>query len=102
MDMGEMMKQAQQLQEKLGKVQEELASKVVTGSAGAGMVTTTVNGRSELVGLAIEKEVINPEDPKMLEDLVLAAVNDGLKKAKDLGKGELGKLTGGLSIPGLF
>jgi hypothetical protein len=102
MDMGEMMKHAQQLQEKLSKVQEELGSKMVTGSAGAGMVSVTVNGRSELIGIVIEKELINPNEPQVLQDLVLAAVNDGLRKAKDLGKGELGKLTGGLRIPGLF
>ncbi len=102
MDMGNLMKQAQEFQENLGKVQEELGTKIVTGSAGGGMVTATLNGRSELVGLVIEKELINPEESQMLQDLVVSAVNDGLEKAKELGKGELGKLTGGLNIPGLF
>jgi DNA-binding YbaB/EbfC family protein len=102
MKMGDLMKQAQQFQEKMGTIQEELASKVVTGSAGGGMVTATVNGSSELVGLAIEKDVVKPEDIQMLQDLIMAAVNDGLNKAKELGKEEMGKLTGGFNIPGMF
>ncbi len=102
MDMNDIMKQAQQFQEKLGTIQDELATKHVTGSAGGGMVTATVNGKSELVGLVIEKEIINPSDSQLLQDLIMAAVNDGLHKARDLGKGEMGKLTGGLNIPGLF
>jgi DNA-binding YbaB/EbfC family protein len=102
MDMGNLMKQAQQFQEQLSKVQEELGTKTVTGSAGGGMVTTTFNGRSELVDLVIESEVVNASDVQMLQDLVRSAVNDGLVKAKKLGQGELGKLTGGMNIPGLF
>ncbi|NOQ45764.1 MAG: YbaB/EbfC family nucleoid-associated protein [Desulfobulbaceae bacterium] len=102
MNMGNLMKQAQQFQEKLGTIQEELAGKMVTGTSGGGMVIATVNGRSELVGLAIEKEVINPEDAQMLRDLIVAAVNDGLQKAKELSKEEMSKLTGGLNIPGMF
>ena len=102
MDMGNLMKQAQQFQEQLSKVQEELGTKTVTGTAGGGMVTTTFNGRSELVDLVIESEVVNAGDVQMLQDLVRSAVNDGLVKAKKLGQGELGKLTGGMNIPGLF
>ena len=102
MDMGNLMKQAQQFQQQLSKVQEELGTKTVTGSAGGGMVTTTFNGRSELVDLVIEPEVANAGDVQMLQDLVRSAVNDGLVKAKKLGQGELGKLTGGMNIPGLF
>ena len=102
MDMGNLMKQAQQFQEQLSKVQEELGTKTVTGSAGGGMVTTTFNGRSELVDLVIESEIVNAGDVQMLQDLVRSAVNDGLVKAKKLGQGELGKLTGGMNIPGLF
>ena len=102
MDMGNLMKQAQQFQEQLSKVQEELGAKTVTGSAGGGMVTTTFNGRSELVDLVIESEIVNAGDVQMLQDLVRSAVNDGLVKAKKLGQGELGKLTGGMNIPGLF
>ncbi len=102
MDMEDLMKHARQFQENLAQVQEELAARMVTGTAGGGMVTVTVNGRGELVGLAIEPEVIDPEDRQMLQDLVIAAVNDGLRKAKDLGRSEMGKLTGGMTIPGLF
>lgn len=102
MNMGNLMKQAQQFQEKLGTIQEELAGKMVTGSSGGGMVTATVNGSSELIGLAIEKDMVNPEEIQMLQDLVVAAVNDGLNKAKELSKEEMGKLTGGLNLPGMF
>lgn len=102
MDMEDLMKHARQFQENLAQVQEELAARMVTGTAGGGMVTATVNGRGELVGLAIEPEVINPDDRQMLQDIVIAAVNDGLRKAKDLGRSELGKLTGGITIPGMF
>ncbi len=102
MDMEDLMKQARQFQGKLAQIQEELAAKIVTGTAGGGMVTVTVNGRGELVGLDIEPEVINPDDRQMLQDLVIAAVNDGLRKAKDLGRSEMSKLTGGMAIPGLF
>ncbi len=102
MDMEDLMKHARQFQEKLAQVQEELGARMVTGTAGGGMVTVTVNGRSELVGLAIEPEVINPDDRQMLQDLVSAAVNDALRKAKDLGRNEMGKLTGGMTIPGMF
>ncbi len=102
MDMEDLMQHARQFQEKLAQVQEELAARMVTGTAGGGMVTVTVNGRGELIGLAIEPEVINPDDRQMLQDLVIAAVNDGLRKAKDLGRNEMSKLTGGMTIPGLF
>ena len=102
MDMGELMKHAQQFQEKLSKVQSELGNKQVTGSAGGGMVNATFNGRSELMNITIEREAVNPDEVQMLQDLIVSAVNDGLMKAKKLGQGELGKLTGGMSIPGLF
>ncbi len=102
MDMGDLMQHARQFQENLAQIQEELAARMVTGTAGGGMVTATVNGRGELVGLAIEPEVINPDDRQMLQDIVIAAVNDGLRKAKDLGRSEMSKLTGGMTIPGLF
>jgi len=102
MNMGNLMKQAQQFQEKLGTIQEDLATKMVTGTAGGGMVTATVSGSSELVGIAIEQDVINPEEVQMLQDLVVAAVNDGLRKAKELSRQEMGKLTGGLNLPGMF
>lgn len=100
--MGELMKQAQQFQQQLSKIQEELGAKTVTGSAGGGMVTATFNGRSELVDIAIEPDAVNQDDVQMLQDLIRSAINDGLVKSKQLGQGELGKLTGGMNIPGLF
>jgi len=102
MNMGDLLKQAQQFQQKMGSIQEELSHKVVTGTAGGGMVTATVNGKGELVGLAIEPDIVNPDDVQMLQDLIRAAVNDGLNKARELGREEMGKLTGGLNLPGMF
>ncbi len=102
MDMGDLMKQAQHFQQKLAQIQQELGGKTVTGSSGGGMVTATFNGRSEMTGISIEKEVVNPDDPQLLQDLVVSAVNDALVKAKQLGQTEMGKLTGGMNIPGLF
>ncbi|MFZ5798509.1 MAG: YbaB/EbfC family nucleoid-associated protein [Desulfobulbus sp.] len=102
MDMNMLMKQAQQFQERLSKMQEELGSKTVSGSAGGGMVTATANGRGELLSLTLERGVVNPDDIQLLQDLVLSAVNEALRKAKQLGQGEMGKLTGGMHIPGLF
>jgi len=100
--MGNMMKQAQKLQAKMMKMQEELGEKTVESSAGGGMVTAVANGRQQLVSIAIEKEVVDPEDVEMLQDLVLAAVNDALTKSQEMVSSEMGKLTGGLNIPGLM
>lgn len=102
MNMSDLMKQAQQFQEKLAAVQNDLGDKQVTGSAGAGMVIATVNGKGELLDLVIEQALVQPDNTRMLQDLVVAAVNDGLNKAKELGKTEMARLTGGLNIPGLF
>lgn len=102
MDISEMMKQAREFQEKMATIQEELGAKMVTGTSGGGMVTATVNGRGELIGLAIEKDIVNPDEVQMLQDLIVAAVNDGARKATELGKSEMSKLTGGLNIPGMF
>ena len=101
MNMEDIMKQAQQFQQRMGQVQEELASQTITSSVGGGMVTATVNGKHELLSLTIEKEVINPDDAVMLQDLVVAAVNDAMNKATEMAQSEMGKLTGGLNIPGL-
>lgn len=101
-DIGKIMKQAQQLQEKMARLQEELASKTVEASAGGGMVVATVNGKFELVALRIEKDAVNPEDVEMLQDLVVAAVNEGIRRAQEMVSGEMSKLTGGLRIPGLM
>jgi hypothetical protein len=104
-NMGQLMKQAQQFQSKIAKLQEELGDKTVEGSAGGGMVTVVVNGRQEILSIHIEREVIDPEDQEMLQDLILAAVNDALSSAKTMMNEEMGKLTKGLNIPaipGLF
>ena len=104
-NMGNLMKQAQQFQAKMAKLQEELGEKTVETSAGGGMVSVVANGRQEIVSIDIEKEVIDPDDPEMLKDLILAAVNDALSKAKKMINEEMGKLTHGLNlpnVPGLF
>ena len=102
MNLDKMMKQAKEFQQKLVDLQEELAHKEVTSTVGGGMVTATVNGKHELLSLKIEKEAINPDDPVMLQDLIVAAVNDAMKKATEMSQAEMGKLTGGINIPGLF
>jgi DNA-binding YbaB/EbfC family protein len=99
--MGNMMKQAQKLQSKMLKMQEELADKTVETSAGGGMITVVANGRQQVTSITIDKEVVDPDDVEMLQDLVLAAVNDALNKAQEMVAGEMGKLTGGMNIPGL-
>lgn len=100
--MNEIMKQAQEMQQKLSRVQNELADKSVTASVGGGMVSVTVSGRNELLSIHIDKEVINPEDQTMLQDLIVSAVNEGIKKAQDMAQAEMRKLTGGINIPGIF
>jgi len=94
--MGNILKQAQQMQEQMAKIQSELADKTVEGSAGGGMVTATVNGKNELVKIAIDQEVVDPDDVEMLEDLVVAAVNQGLTKAQELASSEMSKVAGGM------
>jgi len=100
--MGDMMKQAQKLQAKMIKLQEELAEKTVETSDGGGMVKVIANGKKQIVYIQIAKAVVDPEDVEMLQDLVLAAVNDALAKSQEMVSGEMGKLTGGLKIPGLM
>jgi DNA-binding YbaB/EbfC family protein len=99
--MGNMMKEAQKLQAKMLRMQEELAEKTVETSAGGGMVTVVANGRQQIISIRIEPEVVDPEDVDMLQDLVLAAVNDALAKSQEMVAAEMGKLTGGMNIPGL-
>ncbi len=98
---GNIMKQAKKLQERMAQLQEQLALKTVEASAGGGMVTVRVNGKHELVSLKIDREVVNPDDPEMLQDLIIAAVNEGVRKAQEMAAAEMAKITGGLSIPGL-
>ena len=101
-NMGNLLKKAQQLQEKMAKLQEELSEKTVETSAGGGMVTVIATGKQEIASIKIDPEVVNQEDIEMLEDLVLAAVNDALFQAKQMASDEMTKLTGGVNIPGLM
>lgn len=95
------MKQAKKMQERMAQMQKDLETKTVEAQAGGGMVSVVVNGKFELVSLKIEKEVVNPEDIEMLQDLVAAAVNEGVRKAQEMAASEMSKITGGLNIPGL-
>jgi DNA-binding YbaB/EbfC family protein len=99
---GNIMKQAKKMQEKMLELQEGLAAKTVEATAGGGMVAVTVNGKFELISLKIEKEVVNPEDVEMLQDLIVAAVNEGVRKAQEMAAAEMSKITGGMQIPGLM
>ncbi len=95
------MKQAQKMQERMLRMQEELATKTVEATSGGGMITAVVNGKYELVSLKIEREVVDPEDIEMLQDLIVAAVNEGVRKSQEMAQEEMAKVTGGLNIPGL-
>ena len=99
---GNIMKQAKKMQERMLELQEELAAKTVDATAGGGMVSVRVNGKFEILSLKIEKEVINPDDAEMLQDLIIAAVNEGVRKAQEMASAEMAKLTGGMQIPGLM
>jgi len=100
--MGNMMKQAQKLQTQMLRLQEEMAEKTVEATAGGGMIKVIANGRQQILSIQIEKEVVDPDDVEMLQDLVLAAVNDALQKSQEMISTEMSKLTGGLNIPGLM
>jgi DNA-binding YbaB/EbfC family protein len=99
-NLGNMVKQAQKLQSQMVKLQEELAERTVTASVGGGMVQVVANGRPQIVSIAIEREVVDPEDVEMLQDLILAAVNEALGKSQEMVSGEMNKLTGGMKLPG--
>ncbi len=99
---GDMMKQAQEMQGKLAKIQEESGKKTVEASAGGGMVVAVVNGKQEVLSIKIEKDVVNPEEIDMLQDLVMAAVNEAKRKAQEMMAEDMKALTGGLNIPGLM
>mgnify|MGYP006282249485 CR=1 FL=1 len=100
--MNDMLRQAQLMQKKIAKMQEELAHRTVEASAGGNMVTVTANCSQEILSVTIDPSVVDPQDVEMLQDLVLAAVNEALKKAKETMEAEMSQITGGLKIPGLF
>jgi len=98
---GNIMKEAQKLQQQMEALQAEVAKKKVDATSGGGMVTVEANGKQEILSIKIDREVINPDDAQMLEDLILAACNEALRKSRDMVQAEMGKLTAGLKIPGL-
>lgn len=101
-NMNNMMKQVKKMQKQMEQAQEELKEKTVEGKAGGGMVTVVVNGHKEVLDITINEEVVDPDDVEMLQDLVLAAVNDAMKNADELISQDMSKFTGGMNIPGLF
>jgi DNA-binding YbaB/EbfC family protein len=100
--MGNMMKQAQQMQRKMEEMQKELENREVEASAGGGMVSVRVSGKQQLLGITIEPDAVDPQDVDMLQDLIMVAVNEGIRKSQEMVQGEMSKLTGGMNIPGLF
>jgi hypothetical protein len=98
---GDLMRQAKKMQEEMAKIQEESKKKTVEASAGGGMVTVTANGAMEIVSVKIEREVVNPDDVEMLQDLIVAATNEALRRAQQMVNEELSKITGGLNLPGI-
>lgn len=100
--MEELLRQAQQVRERLEKLREELADRTVEASAGGGMVTVTANGRQEVVSVRIEREVVSPEELDLLQDLVRGAVNEALARSKKMAAEEMARISGGMNLPGLF
>ncbi|MBC7341446.1 MAG: YbaB/EbfC family nucleoid-associated protein [Clostridia bacterium] len=98
MNMGKMMKQVQKMQAQIAKLQEELAQRQVEATAGGGVVKAVVNGKQELVSITIQPEAVDPEDVEMLQDLVVAAVNEALRQAQEMVTKEMAKITGGLNL----
>lgn len=100
--LGNILKQAQEMHGKISQLQEEMANKTVEASAGGGMVTIVINGKQQVLSIRIDPEVVNREDVDMLQDLICAAVNEAIRKSQEMMTEEMKKITGGLSIPGLF
>jgi len=100
-DFREMLKQAQEMQARLAKLQEELAGRTVEASSGGGMVSVVANGRQEVLSIKIEKEVVSPEEVDLLQDLIRAAVNEALSRSREMMAAEMAKITGGMNLPGL-
>jgi len=101
-NMNQLMKQAKKMQEQMAKLQEELEQKTVEASAGGGVVTVVANGKKEVTEIRIAPEAVDHDDVEMLQDLIMAAVNEALRQAEEMVQSEMNKITGGLSIPGLF
>ena len=101
-NMGNLFKQAQEMQAKLAQIQEDLAGKTVEATSGGGMVRVKVNGQFVLSSIKIDPSVVNSQEVEMLEDLVQAAINEGMRRAKEMVSAEMGKLTGGIKVPGLM
>jgi len=99
---GNILKQAQQMHTKISQLQEEMAGKIVEASSGGGMVNIVMNGKQEILSVRIDPEVVNKEDMEMLQDLISAAVNEAIRKSQEMMTEEMKKITGGLSVPGLF
>ena len=100
--LAQIMKQAQMMQQRMAKLQEEAAEKTAEATAGGGAVSVKVNGKNQVLSLSIQKEAVDPEDVEMLQDLIISAVNEALKKVQTQMGEEMSRVTGGLSIPGLF
>lgn len=98
---GDLMKHAQKMQQEMGKIQEESKKKTVEATAGGGMVTVTANGAMEIISINIERDVVNPDDIEMLQDLISAAVNEALRRAQQMVSDDMSKISGGMNIPGL-
>ncbi|RKD28803.1 YbaB/EbfC family nucleoid-associated protein [Thermohalobacter berrensis] len=101
-NMNKMMKQVQKMQKKMAEMQKELEEKEVEASAGGGAITVKVNGKKEVLDINIDKDVVDPDDVEMLQDLIIAATNEALRKAEEMVSSEMQKITGGMNIPGLF
>lgn len=101
-NMNKLMKQVQKMQQDMAKLQEELQEKTVEATAGGGVVKVVASGKKQIVSIDISPEVVDPDDVEMLQDLIMAATNEALQKAEDMVAEEMGKLTGGLNMPGLF
>ncbi len=99
--LGDMMRQAQKMQQEVLRAQEEAKKKTAEATAGGGMVTVVASGAGEIISINIEKDVVNPDDVEMLQDLIIAATNEAIKRAQELVNEEMSKLTGGLNVPGL-
>lgn len=101
-NMGKMMKQVQKMQADMAKMQEEMVNKTVETTSGGGMIKVVANGKQELVSVEINPEAVDPEDVEMLQDMILAAVNEALRQSQEMVAKEMSKITGGMKIPGLF